>query len=734
MSALARVLKQKGIAVSGSDMKSSTLTKELEKEGMEISSGHHAKHVPTDATVIYSTAISNENPEYAKALEQKMAVLHRSELLNRLLYGYQMLAVTGTHGKTTTSALLTWVLKFAGRDPSFAIGGLVEGKNGGHGTGSYFVAEACESDGTFLKYDPSAVILTSTDPDHLDYWENEQRLRGAYEAFAKKADVLLWCKDDCHAFEKGRSYGFTSGSDIHLKRFRQKSTHLLVDMDMDGTCYDDIQIAALGKHNALNGVAVFALCLSLGVEEDLIRMGLKSFPGVSRRQEIIGESQGLLVIDDYAHHPKEIKATLKALKMAYPERRLVTLFQPHRHSRLGAHFDTFAKSFDLADCSFICPVYSAGEEGTCRAKELCLASKSTYLSDLHHIKEHLRPLDLFVTLGAGDITEFSRSVLEDLRLPKLKVALMYGGESPEHAISVKSAKNIAQSINPELFEIEHCYIPENGEVSLEETEKLKSCDIAFPIFHGPNGEDGLLQGFLETLKIPFVGCDFKSSAVCMDKIWAKQIAKAENIQVAPFTHFEASEWKTCPESVIGRIEKLKFPLWVKAAHLGSSIGMCKVEHAEDLQTAIDSVIACDSRFIVEEHIQGRELEVAVLGNRDPIATHPGEILLGGAFYSSEKKYDPNTQTRSRADLPKETADKAKEMAVALFRLLGCEGWVRIDFLMDENSQLFFSEANPIPGCTPTSLYPQMCAEIGISFQELLTRLISLGLSKHYATV
>ena len=275
MSALARILKQRGANVTGSDQKQTPIIEALIAEGIPILSDHDS------STVIYSTAISSDHPEIKSAKEKGAQLLHRSELLQKLIEGQTLLGVAGTHGKTTTSSMLAYVLKKAGQNPSFALGGLVDelGGNGGHGSGKYFVAEADESDGSFLNLYPQSVILTSGDPDHLDYWKTASALEDAYKEFASRAKTLLWCFDDPHLQKlalSGHSYGFNPGADYPLKNFVQKSDRLTFDLNEER-----IEVRAIGIHNALNAAAVFALCVALGLAAKTICHALNTFPGVN---------------------------------------------------------------------------------------------------------------------------------------------------------------------------------------------------------------------------------------------------------------------------------------------------------------------------------------------------------------------------------------------------------------------------------------------------------------------
>ncbi|MCP5491550.1 MAG: UDP-N-acetylmuramate--L-alanine ligase [Chlamydiales bacterium] len=735
MSALARILMQSGVSVSGSDAKSTALTAQLEQEGMIFLDNG----IPENSVVIYSSAIPPNHPDFMAAKEQRCTLLHRADLLQKLLEQKQLYAVAGAHGKTTISAMLSWVLTSAALNPSFAIGGLVNalGGNGAYRSSSLFVAEADESDGSFLKLNPHALILTSGDLDHLDYWKTHEALCIAYKEFAERAKILMWCRDDCHLVGmhlSGKSYGFHDASNYRLSRLQHRNGMTFFDLNE----HKAIAVKAIGRHNALNAAAVFALCLELGIDEGKVRAGLETFPGVQRRQTVVGVNSDVLIIDDYAHHPAEIRATLSALKCAYSDRRIVTLFQPHRYSRLRDHFEAFSLAFADSDVTFITDVYSAGEvpikgiDGASLAK----AANANYLNP-EHVHAFLRPGDLLVTMGAGDITQWGEKLLK-AEIQKLNVALLYGGPSVEHDISIVSAKAIADHLNPALYNVKQLYMSlesiwshSSGE-TCDIIEELKKCDVAFPIFHGPSGEDGMIQGFLQTLSIPYVGCGYRSSSFCMDKIVTKQIASHAPVNIAPFTWAHRHEDR---EEVIERIhKKCIFPLWVKGAHLGSSIGIFKVEQASDLDAVLEKAFSFDDRVIIENHTPGREIEIAVLGNHDLFISEPGEVLTNGAFYDFDHKYGQEAmKSTTTPNLPSQVCEEAKKAARVIYQHLDCSGWARIDFLYTEDKILYFSEINPIPGCTPTSLYPRLCQEQGITYSDLLTRLIRLGLTRH-ATV
>lgn len=323
MSALAKICLEKNLRVTGSDISKNETTELLVKKGAEIYLGHSANHIEPNSTIIFSSSVGQENPEYKAAKELQCRILHRSDLLVELMQGYKTLAVTGTHGKTTTTALLTAVLVEAGMNPSFAVGGVTLGlkTNGAHGKGEFFVAEADESDGTFLKYLPFGAIVTNIDFDHMDYFKTKENLLNSFKTFFSRVqskDHLFYCGDDLLLRESsngnGISYGFSDQNDLSIKNYRQDEWNSFFDVDFEDQKHENIEISLIGEHNALNALAVFGLCLKIGIDGDVIRKVFKSFKGVSRRVEMKGMTSGVLLLDDYAHHPTEIKATLKGIR------------------------------------------------------------------------------------------------------------------------------------------------------------------------------------------------------------------------------------------------------------------------------------------------------------------------------------------------------------------------------------------------------------------------------------
>ena len=383
MSSLAHLLLDQGKKVTGSDQKNSPIIEQLEKRGAIID----AKAVLEADEVIVSTAISENHPERLLA---KAPLLHRSERLERETNKQKLLAVTGAHGKTSTSALLAHTLQ--SWDPSYVIGGIVPSlpTHGHFGKGEYFVAEADESDGSFLRGNPFGAIITSTEPYHLDYWKTPEQLQNAYETFRSKVTGPL--------FEHGKS-------DWELENCKQIGPQIHFTISYKKNAIAPLTLNLLGTHQAQNALAVFALCTELGLPAGEIRRAFASFRGVERRAEFLGEHEGALFYDDYAHHPTEVAATLKALRAAHPKRRLVVLFQPHRYSRFAQEWKAFSPSFSHADKLIVTDVWDAGEipiPGVC-SKRFAQEMGTCYLKR-DQLPGNINSNDLIVTLGAGDIT------------------------------------------------------------------------------------------------------------------------------------------------------------------------------------------------------------------------------------------------------------------------------------------------------------------------------------------
>lgn len=433
MSGLALIALEKGARVSGSDIMHSCTTNGLQEKGAKIFIGHKKEQIPLDAIVIYSSAISPNNPELMFAKSHKLSILHRSDLLALFMQPQKALLVSGTHGKTTSSSLLAHVLLEKEMQPSFAIGGFICGSNhnAGYGEGHYFVAEADESDGSFLKYTPFGAIITNIDDDHLDYWQTMNGLIGGFKRFIDSITSLehfFWHGDNLWLSEmvaKGYSYGFDKKNALFIESHRQDKWKNIFTVCFENKRYTEIEIPIIGRHNILNASAVFGLCLKLGIVEEKIRSAFISFKGIKRRLEYKGAVKGIIFYDDYAHHPTEVLTTLRAIKNAVGSARIVLAFQPHRYSRTLACLKEFRTAFDAADIVVITDIYAAGEAPIKEIDEKRLLREINRESRrpayhfsrnqlLYQLLKILQAGDCLITMGAGDINNISHEIMENL--------------------------------------------------------------------------------------------------------------------------------------------------------------------------------------------------------------------------------------------------------------------------------------------------------------------------------
>lgn len=429
MSGLAQLALARGVRVSGSDLSSSALIDSLVKQGATVYKGHQASHVPDNAAIVYSTDIKKDNPELLEAKRKGLPLLHRSTYLAALMEGKRSLLVSGTHGKTTTTTLLAHTLMTAGYDPSFALGGisLNYGTNVRQGESNYFVAEADESDGSHLGYSPTAAIVTNIDNDHIAHYGSIEAIEESLLAFLQKVEnpfYRIFCMDDPrlrHGQTGGVSYGFHEESDLKILSWSpcEGGARLrLKEKACDTT--EELFLPLFGKHNGLNSAAVFLLAKNMGIDTACIKEAFRTFSGVKRRLE--RKSAHFELFDDYAHHPTEVKATLQGIREAYPKRRLIAFFQPHRPSRMKHVLPFFDSAFLQADVVFLTDLYlsSEREDATCTTDSICSFIQKTHSSlpvqyvpkmeAVAYLYEFLQPDDVLVCMGAGDSTKIANDL------------------------------------------------------------------------------------------------------------------------------------------------------------------------------------------------------------------------------------------------------------------------------------------------------------------------------------
>ncbi len=432
MSALAMILLDRGVPVSGSEKVPSEMTELLKKRGAEICIAHAPENIEKASRVIFGSAIREDHPELLAAKRRGLPLMHRSVFLAELMRDKRALLVTGIHGKTTTTSLLAHALHVAGMHPSYAIGGIsiIEGRNGKGDVGKDFVAEADESDGTFLHYSPFGAIMTNCDGDHFDYWKTTEALVEGFKTFARKViseSHFFWCGDDpalTSMHLSGFSYGFEPHNALRIVQWKEEEWGERFSLSFQGRIWKEIVISLIGKHNVLNAAAVFGLGLQLGIEKEILYRAFREFRGIKRRMEYKGKANEIVFYDDYGHHPVEIQATIAALKRAIGNAQLVVAFQPHRYTRTLHCADLWKDAFRGADALILTDVYSAGEAPIDGVDHAFILNRVSIPKDPRYVSrkdlvaffvDFLRPQDVLLTLGAGDITHLTTELLERLQ-------------------------------------------------------------------------------------------------------------------------------------------------------------------------------------------------------------------------------------------------------------------------------------------------------------------------------
>lgn len=434
MCGLAELLFRTGAQVSGSDANESANTLRLRDLGVQIFIGHAFEHVGAVDVLVYSSAISMKNPEILAAREKGIPLIPRAEALAEIMRLKRGIAIAGTHGKTTTTSLVSAIFLEANLDPTIAVGGKLQniGSTALLGEGEWCIAEADESDGSFHKLTPEISVITNIDSDHLDHYKTFENLKNAFLDFALHVPFygkVIACGDDPVIWETFKNYpkqiafyGFEAHNDYQMKGERGYYEILKSDSKTSGLeVLGDLEIEIPGRHNALNALAATVVGLSAGISFAQCQKGLKTFRGVDRRFQLKGEKKNILVYDDYGHHPTEVRATLSGFREKYPDQRLVVLFQPHRFSRTQSCWKEFTECFSDCDELILTDIYPAGEspiEGvnSRRLVDELHHSKKSYIPKSDQLCQEILPRlksgDVFLTLGAGDGWKVGLQVLE----------------------------------------------------------------------------------------------------------------------------------------------------------------------------------------------------------------------------------------------------------------------------------------------------------------------------------
>jgi UDP-N-acetylmuramate--alanine ligase len=430
MSGLAEVLATSGWTVSGCDLKRSATTDLLESRGVRVLFGHAPSHLAGAGLVVVTAAVHGENDEIDAARAAGIPVVRRSELLGEVVNRKRAIGVAGTHGKTTTSAMIATILEEAGLDPTVLVGGMIRnyGTNAKVGAGEYLVVEADEYDRTFHQLHPVVAVVTNIEADHLEYYGSLEAIVEAFRVFVqgiRPGGVLIACHDDPAVVRllDGMScdcrvvrYGLNAGADLTATRisFHDRGS----SFEVPGSGF--FKLFVPGEHNVLNALAAIAVGLELEIDPPVVGSALAKYLGVERRFQILGDYAGAIIVDDYAHHPTEIRATLAAARKGFPERRVVAVFQPHLYSRTRDFAADFASALRTADVAIVAPIYAAREQPIAGVSAKMIADAAPGLVEFldrsnneiyNEMRRRLQPDDIFITMGAGDVNEIAEMLV-----------------------------------------------------------------------------------------------------------------------------------------------------------------------------------------------------------------------------------------------------------------------------------------------------------------------------------
>ena len=448
MSGIAEILHKSGYKVQGSDISKSKITERLEKMGIKVYIGHNKLNIKNSSIIVYSSAVKQDNQEIINAKANFIPIIHRSEMLGELMRLRQSIAIAGTHGKTTTTSLIAKLLEQNQMDPTIINGGIISSidSNAKLGSGKWMVVEADESDGSFSRLNPTIAIVTNIDLEHMEFHKSESNLENAFINFISSIPFYGFacvCIDHPRiqkilsklSNKKIITYGFSPNSDVRANNIRFIDGKMTFDVsirkdDNKNSILECFEFPMIGNHNVQNALAAISLSLELKIPLDIIKESLKSFSGVQRRFQLIDTMMNTKIIDDYGHHPEEIKAALSATKLLKENGKVLAIFQPHRYSRLKNHFDEFCSSFNDADKVILLKVYSAGEKKLLNFENFNLEigirnyGHRDVLSlqnddDIYEIiSNEIKNFDIIIFLGAGNITNYANLLTKKLNILK----------------------------------------------------------------------------------------------------------------------------------------------------------------------------------------------------------------------------------------------------------------------------------------------------------------------------
>lgn len=732
MSSLARLLILRGREVSGSDLSDSNDLRRLQEFGAKTFVGHAAKHVEGVSLVVASDAIDyRTNPEFIAAIDARIPVVRRSQLLGQMVRGRRVIAVAGTHGKSSVSAALAQLLQRAGKDPLAIIGAEVPGFEGGvlPGEGEWAVVEACEAFNGMLDIVPETAVLTNLEPDHIEFHGSYESLVQDMRKFIQSATgttKLVYCIESASAAELADSVGGAIPYGFNLDPWRAQ-------YDGSFTLFGvQTPLKSIGRHNALNLLGAMTCASLAGVSAQDLADFAPSVEPCNRRLQIVGEKFGVALIADYAHHPTEIRASLDSVREAYPGRRIVCVYQPLTYARVLAHLNEFVEELSRCDFVVMTDIYSSREDpipGVSSARIVeGLEQRGTQVRYVPSIRDlpklvaqWLEPGDVVLDTGAAATGGFLTKLVEELdrRDEPLRIAVLCGGESPEREVSKLGGSLVANALKGRGYAVDVLDPVEilRGEGDRNALIGRDRPDIVFPILHGPGDEDGRVQAYLELIGMPYVGSGVLASGLAMDKEATRIRLAAAGLPIP------TGKLVTRPEEAFG----CPLPAIVKPNRQGSTIGITVVRRPEEFPSAVEQALKYDSAVLVEELIEGIEITVPVLGEE---ALPTVEIVPLSGFYDFEAKYTPGaTQEIAPARIGPDLTKRAQDYAIQAHNVLGCLDFSRTDMMIRGND-IFILETNTIPGMTPTSLVPRSAQAIGLSFEELCERMLTLALNRY----
>lgn len=703
MSGLARLLKSEGRSVAGTDMADSDAVAMLRNLGIEVTVGHTGEPIREGDAVILSDAIDLEtSPEVARARELGCPLLRRSQALAWVLRSKKLIAVTGTHGKTTTTGMVAAALVEAGLDPTIVVGAEVPqfGAAVVEGKGDWAVVEACEAYESYLDLHPEIAVVTNLELDHIDYHETWEKLLDSMRTFLGQAGEQAIISDDPGAKQAAEGLGI--------------GVAVQDSEDWPG----DLRHMA-GDHFRVDAALALAAAKAAGADEPAAVRGIEGFSGAERRMQVIHDGD-VLVVDDYAHHPTEITATIDALRELHPGRRMVVAFQPHLYSRTAELIPEFAEALSAADFVFLTDIYPAREAPMPGISSLRIAEALTvpfrYVPSRHllprEVNSWAKEGDLVVGMGAGSIGEFARAFVAERTADRETVAVLCGGDNAEREVSRVSGHAIAAAVRElgrEPLLIDPHDLLQSGK-ALEKLTGPQRPKCAVLALHGPNAEDGIGQAVCEVMHLPYCGSRVASSALAMDKEASKRVLAAEGIPVPRGVEVRAAD------AAVG----VPLPVVVKPNRHGSTVGLTFVRQAEELEPAIRLALQYDESCLVEEMVEGVEISVPVMGDR---ALPAVEIVPASGSYDFASKYVPGaTEEICPARITDDQQEEAARLALASHQALGCEGITRADMIVLPD-RIVVLEINTIPGMTPTSLVPRSAEAAGMTFTDVVRYLI-----------